>query len=45
MASVSMSQTLRDQIGNNFKQQLFKAYRVHSNIEPHIEKVINNLQC
>ena len=43
MASVSMSQTLRDQIGNNFKQQLFKAYRVHSNIEPHIEKVINNL--
>lgn len=43
MASVSMSQTLRDQIADNFKQQLFKAYRVHSNIEPHIEKIVNHL--
>lgn len=44
MASVQMSQVLRDQITENFKQQLFKAYRVHSNIEPHIEKIINHIR-
>lgn len=44
MATVSMSQTLRDQIAENFKQQLFKAYRVHSDIEPHIQKIVNHIR-
>ena len=43
MASVSMSITLRDQISENFKVQLFKAYRVHNNIEAPINEIINHI--
>jgi hypothetical protein len=44
MASVQMSQILRDQIADNFRQQMFKAYRVQSNIEEHVKNVVNHIE-
>ena len=40
MASVQMSQTLRDQITENYKQQLYGAYRQAHNVQGAIDTVI-----
>jgi|TARA_A100001015_G_C14794480_1_gene634400 hypothetical protein len=41
MASVSMSQTLRDQITENYQKQLHTAYRKVHNVQPAIDTVIH----
>ena len=41
MASVQMSQTLRDQITDNYKQQLYNAYRKHHNVQPAIDAILH----
>ena len=43
MASVQMSQTLRDQITDNYKQQLYNAYRVSHNVQPAVDKIIQGI--
>lgn len=43
MASVQMSQTLRDQITENYKQQLYSAYRKSHNVQPAIDTIIHRI--
>ena len=43
MASVQMSQTLRDQITDNYKQQLYNAYRKHHNVQPAIDAILQGI--
>lgn len=43
MASVQMSQTLRDQITENYKQQLYSAYRQAHNVQGAIDTIINRI--
>ena len=43
MASVQMSQTLRDQITENYKQQLYGAYRQAHNVQGAIDTVIQRI--
>ena len=43
MASVQMSQTLRDQITDNYKQQLYNAYRVSHNVQPAIDAILQGI--
>lgn len=41
MASVQMSQTLRDQITNNYRVQLEKAFRKSHNVQPAIDSIVH----
>ena len=43
MASVQMSQTLRDQITENYKQQLYSAYRKSHNVQGAIDTIIHRI--
>jgi hypothetical protein len=43
MASVQMSQTLRDQITENYKQQLYSAYRKSHNVQGAIDTIVNRI--
>ena len=43
MASVQMSQTLRDQITENYKQQLYSAYRQAHNVQGAIDTIVNRI--
>lgn len=43
MASVQMSQTLRDQITENYKQQLYSAYRQAHNVQSAIDTIVNRI--
>ena len=43
MASVQMSQTLRDQITDNYKSQLYSAYRKSHNVQPAIDAIIHGI--
>ena len=43
MASVQMSQTLRDQITENYKQQLYSAYRQAHNVQGAIDTIIHRI--
>ena len=43
MASVQMSQTLRDQITENYKKQLYSAYRQAHNVQGAIETIVNRI--
>lgn len=43
MASVQMSQTLRDQITDNYQQQLYNAYRKHHDVQPAIDAILQGI--
>ena len=43
MASVKMSQTLRDQITENYKQQLYSAYRKSHNVQGASDTIIHRI--
>jgi len=43
MASVQMSQTLRDQITENYKKQLYSAYRDSHNVQPAIDVILHQI--
>jgi len=43
MASVQMSQTLRDQITENYKLQLYSAYRKSHNVQGAIDTIVNRI--
>ena len=43
MASVQMSQTLRDQITDNYKTQLYSAYRESHNVQPAIDVILHGI--
>ena len=43
MASVQMSQTLRDQITEKYKQQLYNAYRQAHNVQDAIDIIVNRI--
>lgn len=43
MASVQMSQTLRDQITHNYRQQLYTAYRKVHNVQPAIDTILQGI--
>lgn len=43
MASVQMSQTLRDQITDNYKKQLYSAYRETHNVQPAIDVILHGI--
>ena len=43
MASVQMSQTLRDQITENYQTQLYSAYRKSHNVQPAIDAIIHGI--
>jgi len=43
MASVQMSQTLRDQITDNYRVQLEKAFRKAHNVQPAIDSIVHEI--
>ena len=43
MASVQMSQTLRDQITDNYRVQLEKAFRKSHNVQPAIDSIVHEI--
>lgn len=43
MASVQMSQTLRDQITENYKKQLYSAYRKSHDVQPAIDTIVRGI--
>lgn len=43
MASVQMSQTLRDQITENYQKQLYSAYRKSHDVQPAIDTIIHGI--
>lgn len=43
MASVQMSQTLRDQITENYQKQLYAAYRKSHNVQPAIDTIVQGI--
>ena len=44
MASVPLSQRLREDIVSNFEKQLGQVYRTKYNIQPAIDQVVNHLE-
>ena len=44
MASVQLSQRLREDIKDNFKVQLEKAYRKSFNVQPSIDAILDKMQ-
>ena len=44
MASVQMSNQLRDAISRNYKKQLHAAYRQSHNVQPAVDKIVEAMQ-